>query len=49
MKVVRRWDSGLGGVTSDGGDVELARSNERVEYLPAEGACGLIKKSEVVT
>jgi hypothetical protein len=36
-------------VTSDDGDVELARSNEGVEYLLAEGACGLFKMSEVVT
>lgn len=41
-------DSGVGGVTSDGGDVKLARSNKRVEYLPTEGACGLFKKSEVI-
>jgi len=42
-EVARRWDLGLGSVTSEGCDVELGRSNERVEYLLAEGACGLFK------
>ena len=32
---------GLGGVASNGSDVELVRSNENVEYGLAEGACGL--------
>ena len=35
-------------MTSDGGDVELARSNKGVEYKLAEGPCGLFKESEVV-
>ena len=39
---------GLGGVASYDGDVELARSNEGVEYGLAEGACGLFKASEIV-
>ena len=42
-EVVRRGDLGRRSVTSDGGDVELARSNEGVEYKLAEGPCGLFK------
>jgi hypothetical protein len=47
-EVVRRGDLGLGSVTSRDSDVELGRSCEGAEYLLAEGACGLFKKSEVV-
>lgn len=39
--VVLGRDFGLGGVTSNDGDVKLARSNEGVKYRLAEGACGL--------
>ena len=48
MEIIRRGDLGLGSVTSDDGGVELGRRNEGGKYLLAEGACGLIKKSEVV-
>lgn len=42
-EVVRRGDLGRRSVTSDGGDVELARRNEGVEYKLAKGPCGLFK------
>ena len=36
-------------MTSDDVNVELARSNEGIEYWLAEGACGLLKGSKMVT
>ena len=47
--IVLGRDFGLGGMTSDDGDVKLARSDEGVEYWLAERACGLVvQESEVV-
>lgn len=47
-EAVRGKDFGLGSVTSDDGDIELARSDEGVEHRLAKRACGLVKESEGV-
>lgn len=44
--VVFGGDFGVGGMSSEGGDAKLSRSNESVEYWLAEAACGLCSKSQ---